>query len=65
MELPFLKNKKNRGGGTTVEKTRDSDGNKVLTDSVVDELMSAAERKDIKAFREALRALVLTIKGEQ
>lgn len=60
-ELPFLKNKKNQGGGTPImEVTRESDSYNPneLSDSVCNELFTALEKKDKQMFKDALRALM-------
>jgi hypothetical protein len=67
MELPWLKNKKNQGGGgPTVTKVRapDDGGSMDLMDSVVDEFWQAIETKDKALFKEALKALVLNIQDQ-
>ncbi len=68
MELPFLKNKQNQGGGgPDVEKTRESDktSDEALMESIGQELLDAISRKDIGGIRSALEALVSMIKGQE
>lgn len=68
MELPFLKNKKNAGGTgmTTVsaERTSDHTSDRALLESIAEELLTAIEKKNIKGLREALQALVLSIRDQ-
>lgn len=72
MELPFLKNKKNQGGGGPYEVARKSDDNlradnqmeNDLMDQVADELLQAIETKNKTMLRDALKALVLHIQDE-
>lgn len=67
MELPWLKNKRNQGGGGPTDikiRTPDDGGAVDLMDQVVDELWEALSKKDKAMFREALRALVLDIQDE-
>lgn len=67
MEIPFLKNKKNQGGGTpAMEVTRDSDSYNPddLSDGICDELFEALEKKDKKMFKDALRALIPMLNEE-
>lgn len=70
MELPFLKNQKNKqnsAGGVVVQhadRTKDMDDNKALIEHVADEFMSAIEKKDRALMVDALRALVLHIQDE-
>lgn len=60
-DLPFLKNKnKKKDGVPVIGASHTTD----LTEHVTDELMQALDRKDIKAIREALKALVLMTKDE-
>jgi hypothetical protein len=65
MEIPFLKNKQNKlgtGMATVSASTSEHTSDQALIDSVADELLEAIEKKDIKALRQALQALVLSIK---
>jgi hypothetical protein len=67
MEIPFLKNKsKNMGGGSIeVQRPSDKSNTQTLLEHIADELIEAINKKDIKSFREALKALVLTITEDQ
>lgn len=62
-ELPFLKRKNQGGGGPPIIKRVSADGldHKELIGHAADEFMTAIEKKDLKAFHEALQALVLMI----
>lgn len=65
MELPWLKNKKNQGGGTPpveMERTPDENSDKALLDGAADELLSALDRKDFKGIKQALKAILHMIK---
>jgi hypothetical protein len=68
MELPFLKNRANAGGGGPTEKLRASDDGSTsgsdLMDQVADEFLQAIEKKDKGLLRDALKALVLHINDE-
>lgn len=67
MELPFLKNRRNQGGGgPAVELTRQPDdgGSVDLLDHVIDELWDAMARKDKAAFKEAMRAFMRGLQEE-
>jgi hypothetical protein len=65
MELPFLKNKKNKqGGGIIVEKKADSGASAHLLSSITEELMEAIDKKDHRGLIDSLRAFVLMIKDE-
>lgn len=64
MELPFLKNKNQDGGGVMARTAPDGKSDSDLMDGVAQELLSAIEKKDIRALREALEALVLHIQDE-
>lgn len=68
MELPFLHNKKNQGGGGPTEKMRASNDGSTsddsLMDQVADEFLQAIEKKDKGLLRDALKALVLHIQDE-
>jgi hypothetical protein len=66
MEIPFLKNKhkKNDGGGgpiPTQHVSPDGKSDSALMDDVAQELLSAIEKKDVRALRQSLEALVLHI----
>jgi hypothetical protein len=64
-DLPFLKKKFSRAGVGPFEVTHSQiEGSSAddLVDEVAGEFISAIERKDIKAFRQALHALILIIK---
>jgi hypothetical protein len=63
MELPFLKRKDQGAGGPTVIKHRDPDQttSETLMHSVLEELIEALTKKDIKTIRQSLQALVLMI----
>jgi len=59
MELPFLKNKDKQGAGMTqVAKTSEDSDEQAILDGVAQEFIDAVHKKDIKAMREALSALV-------
>lgn len=61
MELPFLKNKKNQGGGgPTVRESESPD----LMSGVLDELIQAIETKDKALLIDALRAVILHVQDE-
>ncbi len=62
MELPFLKNKRNQGGGTTQE--TESTSNQTLLESIGAEFMDAILRKDIKALKESLTIICNMIKEQ-
>lgn len=67
MELPFLKKKqKFAGGGMAMQEMREPDeaSDDQMLDAVADEFLQAIERKDKRALREALEALVLHIKDQ-
>jgi hypothetical protein len=65
MELPFLKNKRNMGGGgPALEVTRPSDDGTDISDMIVDEFLQAIEKKDKRLLKEALTALVLKIQDD-
>lgn len=66
MKLPFLKKRSDQGGGQPpIEITRPhDDGSSDLTSQVVDELIEAVDKKDIKSMRQALQALVLMIQDQ-
>lgn len=65
MELPFLKNKKNQGGGGPLaEQTRTPDDGTDMLGAVASEMLDAYSRKDKAALRAALRAFVQLIKDE-
>lgn len=63
-ELPFLKKKMKMAGGGAMETTREPDmsSDDAMLDDVAGELFEALERKDKRAFRQSLEALVLHIK---
>lgn len=67
MQLPFLKDKINQGGGTAlIEKEREADqsSQEKLLEGIGSELMEAISRKDIKALRSALEAICHLIKEQ-
>lgn len=69
MELPFLKkkNRMNQGGstgGSEITRTPDEAGDEALTKHIVEELMTAISKKDIKTLRDALQAIVMTIRSK-
>lgn len=65
MELPFLKNKKNQGGGgPAVSRDPDESNDSDLMDQVMDELFSAFEKKDKALALDALRAIILHVQDE-
>lgn len=69
MELPFLKNKKQDGGGGSAIERKASTKDDGMDDSemmghVWDELVSAFEKKDRKLGMDALTALVLYIQDQ-
>lgn len=59
MELPFLKKKNRLPGAGMIKRVGESGSD--LMDHVADELLEAYEKKDLKAFHEALNALCLMI----
>jgi hypothetical protein len=66
MELPYLKNKKKRGGGFTsddLERTPDEIGDEHMMKLVAIELMDALGRKDHKAIHESVKAFHNIVKG--
>ncbi len=69
MEIPFLKNKTKLGTGmATVEiehRTSDHTSDQALLEDIAGELLTAIEKKNIKGIREALQALVLSLKDNQ
>lgn len=62
MELPFLKNKNDMGGGTAVTRPADETSDEALTKHITEELMTSISKKDFKGIRQALQALVSIIK---
>lgn len=66
MEIPFLKNKnKNQGGGVMqVSGPSDNSSDDALLDSIGQEFLDAISRKDIKALRAALEALITMIQDQ-
>lgn len=66
MELPWLKNKKNDGGGgPPIERVADETHPGKLKEHVADELIDAYHRGDTHAFHEAFKAFHhLTTHGE-
>lgn len=68
MEIPFLKNKQNQGGGGPVETIRvssDGDSPEKLLEMVADELIDSYHRGDRQAFLHAFRAFVLMTQDEE
>jgi hypothetical protein len=64
MELAWLKNRQNQGGGGPPEeilRESDSGSERRILETITDELMEAFHRKDHKAFLEALHAFVLMV----
>lgn len=65
MELPFLKNKKNKqGAGIIVEKKADSGASSHLLPSITEEFMDAISKKDHRGLIDALRAFIHLIQEE-
>lgn len=66
MDLPFLKNKHKMAGGGPVAtihaQTSDTVADDTIIDAVASEFLEAIEKKDVRALRQALEALVLHIK---
>lgn len=63
MEIPFLKSKKNQQGGGIIRES-DQSNDQAILEHIGHELMTSLHKKDIKAIRDALEALVLMIKQE-
>jgi len=61
MELPFLKNKNNNQGGSTIERKAESTP---MLPKVAEEILDAFHRKDNKAFKEALAAFLRLVREE-
>ena len=64
MEIPFLKNKRNEGGGgstTHIKRTSDTTQPQVLLEGIADELLQAIEKKDFGGIKSALRAFISMI----
>lgn len=67
MELPFLKNKQSGGSWqalATVQAKPDGSTDSQLLEAAADELMDAVHRKDLKALRESLKAILNMLKKE-
>lgn len=67
MELPFLKNKKNQGGGgpsVEVERQPDSSSSGKFLEMAYDELHDAYHRGDSASFLNGLRAFVQMLKEQ-
>lgn len=67
MSLPFLKDKRQDGGGgqtNTIVRESDNTMSQHLLESVTNELIEAITKNDIKGMRQALQALVLMIQDK-
>lgn len=64
-DLPFLKNKNKKRDGVVVAAGTSEDSSKDLLPHIADELLQAIDKKDLKAIRAAVKALVLMIRDER
>jgi hypothetical protein len=64
MDLPFLVSKKKKAGASGPVQSRESDqtNTETLKHMILEELLDAVSKKDIKSMRDALKALVTMIR---